>query len=409
LAFKTSGEEEAGDVGAGHQQKGDDGPGESGEAALFGGVEDGVAQGFEEDGAALDDLALSGRQAVVGGKVGRLESMEAFVHFDAEGVAIDAGSEAANDGDPCDEGFVEAIPSGCDLRLHVHGDEEGAGIALLYAVEALRSHTDEGVGHAVYFDGAADEGGVGGEARLPVGVGDDGDGVAEAGTVVIGAEEAAEVRTQAEGFEVGAGDEFGFDAFGSAAAGAEVDPGGEGAEEVGEGFVAGERLIEGVIETAAVDGGLDGEPDEFFGVVDGDEAEQGGVDEGEERGGGSDAEGEREDGGGGEAGGAAEAAESVTEVGGESVKMREGAMVAAFLFDGLERAEFEEGLAAGFFFAHAGFDVEANEFVEVLAEFVVEFLVCGAAVEEGHGVISSSRGGRVRRRRRGAASGRGLR
>ena len=124
--------------------------------------------------------------------------------------------EAAEDLREAAAAVVEAVELSVSCVLHHHRDADLRRGSGLHAIEARAAHADDGERVAVQHDLPADDGGVGGEARLPVTVAQDGDGVAALYQIVLRAEDASQRGAHAQHGEVIAGDEFARDEFGAA-------------------------------------------------------------------------------------------------------------------------------------------------------------------------------------------------
>jgi hypothetical protein len=240
------------------------------------------------------------------------------------------------------------------------------------------NYADDGVGLAIEFDRLADGVWIGGEVFLPEFVAED-DG-AIAGLHVGGGEHAAVQRADSENREEIFGDFRRFEAlrFGAAFGGdllrgVSMDSdGGEGSGRTANVGDIGKRDAEiGKVE----EGAPSVDVDEFVGTREWERAEEDGVDDGKDGGVGADTEGESEDGNSGEGGGFSEEAEGEAGVVEERFYERERLLVVDELLGLFEAAEFEEGLAAGFFGGHAFGEVAVDVELEVGGEFGVEVAV----------------------------------
>ena len=92
---------------------------------------------------------------------------------------------------------------------HADGDKDGGLVAADSGVEVLRGDAKNRKGMAVDEDGLADDGGGCSEARLPVAVAEDDNGICIAGGIVLLREEAADGGLQSKKLEVVAGDDLG--------------------------------------------------------------------------------------------------------------------------------------------------------------------------------------------------------
>jgi hypothetical protein len=116
--------------------------------------------------------------------------------------------------------------------------------------------------------------------------------------------------------------------------------------------------------------------DELFRMDVGQRLEQRGVNGGENRRVRADAEGEGKHGDGGEAGGFAQHAQSVAQILYEVLNPVYFARVAAFLFGLLGPAQVESRAAPRLFLRHPFCDVFLGFSFQVVAQLVVQFLVC---------------------------------
>jgi hypothetical protein len=136
-----------------------------------------------------------------------------------------------------------------------------------------------------------------------------------------------------------------------------------------------------------VDGALlapdDGEEAELVWLGHGEAIEENTFGEGEDDGVGSDPEGERCDGDGGEAGGAAEHANGVAEVGAKLVEETEAERAADVLFVVFDGTELDAGATEGFVRSEADALEVLGAELDVSAEFDVDVGLNGVAMKKG--------------------------
>ena len=137
---------------------------------------------------------------------------------------------------------------------------------------------------------------------------------------------------------------------------------------------------------ALYDGGIGadgGEEAQFFGTGDGEAGVEHLVRDGEDGGVGADGQSERGDGDGGEAGGFAENANRVAEVGAEVVEEAKAESGANVVFDGVGRAKLEAGLPGGITRREALQHEVLGVGLQVKAEFVIHVGFKAGAMDEG--------------------------
>ena len=272
----------------------------------------------------------------------------------------DAGLEPAEDVERFSELVRVAAQLGRDHSDHGHGDPDVRRLADGGAEEFLRGDADDVEGGVAEFECAGEDFGVAGEAAVPPGVADDGDGIFAFGAVVVVGEGAADESTDAEGGEVGAGDELDIHRLGTVATGDDAVDGvgaaedGSGAAEDGVIFL--QIAIEGigieigvcpVVGDAAIDAVT--EHDKLRGLLHGKIAEQDCIEEAEDGGVSADAEGEREQGDGGERGTAEQGAHAVGDILEEAFEPFPTPGEMSLLVNQCGIAEGAQGCEAGFF------------------------------------------------------------
>src|SRR5439155_2873632 len=117
----------------------------------------------------------------------------------------DAGLEAAEEIEPGVALVVQRIPGGRDGGLHHDRHPHVGGDPGVGPFESWVGNANYRKRVSVEPDGRSDQVSLSGEARLPEVVLKDGDGMGVADSVVFRAEEAAEMRSDAEDVEVVAG------------------------------------------------------------------------------------------------------------------------------------------------------------------------------------------------------------
>ena len=227
--------------------------------------------------------------------------------------------EAAEDLREAAATVVQAVELAGEFVLHHHRDADLRRGSGLHAIEARAAHTDDGQRIAVEHDLPADHGGVGGEARLPVTVTQDGDRVAALHKIVLRVEDAAQGGAHAQDREVIAGDEFARDQFGPAFV-SQAEAVAEAAEHSLEDLVlVAEILVHGIgnrvaAGVASVVRSARREQHQLFRVAHRQQLQDQLIDQREDGGIGADSQGEREHRDGREQGRFAQGAERVAQV-----------------------------------------------------------------------------------------------
>jgi hypothetical protein len=268
------------------------------------------------------------------------------------------------------------------FKVELEGEDQGGVVAK--KPERGRKDADDLGRNAIDSQRLSNDVRCASESPLPVSVAEE-DAHGAAGLVVLLQEEPSQLGLDTEERKESARDRENFDALGFAASG-DGDflavPSADAFEgalvvEVGE-EGCGSLIDDGQVESR----GAVIQADELLGFGEGKRLEEHSVDDAEDGSGGSDAEGEGEHGDDGEGGASPEHARGVACILPELLDEVQLSHVPAFLLVLCKASEGAEGSGAGILRRHAGGDVFVGELIEVEVEFVGEFALDVAAVEQ---------------------------